>query len=369
MIPTSWRNLLRAIALDVSVVDANGDQITSFGGGGGGAVTVADGADVTQGAKADAAITDSTVSGTLMAFTKGLVKILADVWDSINHQLKVTVTNGSLAVTGAFFQATQPVSITAALATTANLANETGGNLAAIAADTVDIEASVANIPAQGRALAAASMPVVMPAADITTLTPPPAITGFALEAGHLATIDTSTAALLVDTNDIETNTANLDTLLSTRLADATFTTRINTQGQKTMAASTPVVLASDQASIPVAATLNAETTKVIGTVNQGTSPWVVATVPPATSTLTRINPVWRQSIQLLASNAARKEALIVNETDAPMFLSESAAASDVAYVAQLPPRARYALDGTMALAGFWNQLPTTGQVVVTERV
>lgn len=41
-------------------------------------------------------------------------------------------------------------------------------------------------------------------------------------------------------------------------LLDATFTGRINTQGQKTMAASTPVVLASDQSSIPVSATLAA---------------------------------------------------------------------------------------------------------------
>jgi hypothetical protein len=39
------------------------------------------------------------------------------------------------------------------------------------------------------------------------------------------------------------------------------------TPGQATMANSRPVVLASDQASIPVAATLAAETTKVIGTV------------------------------------------------------------------------------------------------------
>ena len=40
------------------------------------------------------------------------------------------------------------------------------------------------------------------------------------------------------------------------------------TAGQQTMAASLPVVLASNQASVPVAATLAAETTKVIGTVN-----------------------------------------------------------------------------------------------------
>lgn len=45
--------------------------------------------------------------------------------------------------------------------------------------------------------------------------------------------------------------------------------------GQTTMSASLPVTIASNQASIPVAATLSAETTKVIGTVNQGTSPWV----------------------------------------------------------------------------------------------
>lgn len=34
-------------------------------------------------------------------------------------------------------------------------------------------------------------------------------------------------------------------------LAEGTFTGRINTQGQKTMAASTPVVIASDQSSVP----------------------------------------------------------------------------------------------------------------------
>lgn len=45
---------------------------------------------------------------------------------------------------------------------------------------------------------------------------------------------------------------AATEATLATRLADATFTTRINTLGQKAMAASTPVVLASDQSAIPV---------------------------------------------------------------------------------------------------------------------
>lgn len=43
-----------------------------------------------------------------------------------------------------------------------------------------------------------------------------------------------------------------LDVVLSTRLAEVTFTARINTQGQKAMAASTPVVIASDQSAFPV---------------------------------------------------------------------------------------------------------------------
>lgn len=67
--------------------------------------------------------------------------------------------------------------------------------------------------------------------------------------------------------------------------------------GQKAMVASVSVVIASDQSPLPVtigagsavighvitdsgsvtAATLSAETTKVIGTVNQGTSPWVIS--------------------------------------------------------------------------------------------
>jgi hypothetical protein len=47
---------------------------------------------------------------------------------------------------------------------------------------------------------------------------------------------------------------------LATRLAEATFTGRINTQGQKTMAASTPVVIASDQSAIPITGSISAST-------------------------------------------------------------------------------------------------------------
>ena len=48
----------------------------------------------------------------------------------------------------------------------------------------------------------------------------------------------------------------------------ASIDTKTPALGQAVMASSTPVVLASNQTSIPVAATLAAETTKVIGTIN-----------------------------------------------------------------------------------------------------
>lgn len=109
-------------------VDSAGNLLVNVAvgapGGGGGPATIADGADVAQGAIADAAVT-SDVNGTLSAKLRGLVKILADAWDSANHRIKVdgsgvtqpvsgtvSVTNftSPLPVTGTFFQATQPVS-------------------------------------------------------------------------------------------------------------------------------------------------------------------------------------------------------------------------------------------------------------------
>jgi hypothetical protein len=95
---------------------------------------------------------------------------------------------------------------------TSSLALEAGGNLAAIKAKTD-------NIPALGQALAAASTPVVLTAAQLTTLTPPAAITGFATES-TLSTLNgkvtacntgavTISAALPAGTNAIGKLSAN----------------------------------------------------------------------------------------------------------------------------------------------------------------
>lgn len=56
-----------------------------------GPVTIADGADVTLGALADAAI-DSDAAGTVSGKLRGVVKILADVWNNATHKLKIEGT-------------------------------------------------------------------------------------------------------------------------------------------------------------------------------------------------------------------------------------------------------------------------------------
>lgn len=86
--------------------------------------------------------------------------------------------------------------------------------------------------------------------------------TGAATEA-TLALIKAKTDNLDADLSTLATQTtlasvlAKLDVALSTRVAEATFTARIGTLGQKAMTVSTPVVIASDQSSIAVTATIS----------------------------------------------------------------------------------------------------------------
>lgn len=70
----------------------------SGGGGAAGAVTISDGSDAAEGSTTDAAVTGDN-TGTVSAKLRGLNKVLADVWDSVNHWLKVSIQNASLLVT------------------------------------------------------------------------------------------------------------------------------------------------------------------------------------------------------------------------------------------------------------------------------
>jgi len=168
---------------------------------------------------------------------------------------------------------------------TSALALESGGNLDTIATKDFATQTTLAlvkaktdNIPALGQALEAASVPVVLPAAQVTTLTPPPAITGFATDTkqdtiiGHvdgvetlLSTIDsdTSTLASTVSGAEMQVDVVTLPTVTIDKTGLATDATDTNTAtiagdttsidskipalGQALAASSVPVVLTAAQ--------------------------------------------------------------------------------------------------------------------------
>lgn len=64
-----------------------------------------DGNDLAEGATTDAAVTGDT-SGSLSAKLRGLSKILSDIWDSVNHRIKVDGSGVIQPVRGAFAELT-----------------------------------------------------------------------------------------------------------------------------------------------------------------------------------------------------------------------------------------------------------------------
>ncbi len=124
------------------------------------------------GAVSDTAVTDPTLSGSEIALLKGIISTLDTDAVTLGQATKansvpVTIASdqGATAVTGTFWQATQPVSgtVTANAGTnldTSTLALETGGNLATIATNT----------PAVGQTTMSASVPVTV-ASDQSNLT------------------------------------------------------------------------------------------------------------------------------------------------------------------------------------------------------
>lgn len=104
---------------------------------------------------------------------------------------------------------------------------------------------------------------------------------------------------------------AATETTLGGVLTTTAFQARINTQGQKAMSASTPVVVASDQSAIPV--------------------------TPARSSTATLSNVAADTSSQtLLAANANRLGAIIVNDSPAKLYVKFGTTASDTSFTAKM---------------------------------
>lgn len=134
------------------------------------------------GAKADASATTDTGTFSLISLFKRLLeKVTTLVAKDFSTETTLSALNTKIP------------------ASPATSGKQDTGNTSLASLDT--------KLPAQGQALAAASTPVVLPAAQISTLTPPAAITGFATSAKQ----DTAQTAL----DAIKTSVETLDNAIS----------------------------------------------------------------------------------------------------------------------------------------------------------
>lgn len=201
---------------------------------------------------------------------------------------------------------------------------------------------SVASIdtktPALGQALAAASVPVVLTAAQIATLTPLTAVTA---NAGT----NLNTSALALDTS-VNTLLKPASTLAAVTAITNTVTIKADTAGNQANA------LKVDGSAVtqPVSGTL---------TVNQGTS---------ATGTITSVASS-ATTVTVLASNASRKNAAVYNESTQVLYLKLGATASLTSYTVQIPASGYYELPNdktyTGVIDGLWAS--ANGSARVTE--
>lgn len=100
LVSQSGKNPTANYVWDTNLLDWVAETQPGGGSGGGGAATIADGADVTQGAKGDSAWDGSAASPT----AQGILKYLGAKIEAVRALLA-----GSIAVTGTFWQAAQPV--------------------------------------------------------------------------------------------------------------------------------------------------------------------------------------------------------------------------------------------------------------------
>lgn len=148
------------------------------------------------------------------------------------------------------------------------------------------VDAINTKTPALGQALAAASVPVILPSATVTTLTPPAAITGFATETG--GNLAAAAASLNVMDDWDETDRAKVNIIAGQAGVDGN-------SGNKS-AATQRVVLATDQPALTTPMP-TAEAGNTVGTWTDATDVSV-----PSASTAT-----------ILASNASRKACIFQN--------------------------------------------------------
>lgn len=275
--------------------------------------------------------------------------------------------------------------------------------------------ASLASIdgktPALGQALEASSVPVVLPADQITALTPPTTVTAnqgaaggsawpvsmtsvpLAMGAATAANQATEITALdtIATNSGTQATAANqtaeqilIGALTETAPATDTASSGLNgrlqrvaqrltsliallptTLGQKVMAGSFAVTIASDQSAVPVSQS-GTWTVQPGNTAN--TTPWLTKESVSATSAVTSVASS-ASSVSLLASNSARLGATFYNDSMAILYLKLGATASTTSYTVQMAAGSYYELPTphlyTGAIDGIWAS--ANGNVRITE--
>lgn len=305
--------------IPVVVVDASGDQVTSFGGGeggGGGAVTIADGADVNQGAVADAVVA-AGATGTVSA---KLRRLTADT-----DAIKTILGTSGVAV------ASSELPSGAATAANQSTANTT-------------LSAISAKLGSLGQTTMSGSAPVVL-ASDQSAVTVRGSATG--------STIPTT--AFYVGVHDLASGN-----LVGARAASNTTNTGAGIFGSGLLAVlddtSPTAITENNFGSVRMSADRSLLVT------NRATTP-TVSTVAGSAS-----------SVTILAANANRKGAIITNDSSAVLYLKFGATASTSSYTVTLAgsgsaPFASYEVPfGYIGIIdGIWAS--ATGNARVTEIV
>lgn len=297
--------------------------------------------------------------------------------------VKVTLDGEVVPVTGTFFQVTQPISGTVSVsnmipAVETGLATSAKQDTAQTTLTSLDNKT-----PALGQALAAASIPVVLTAAQISTITPPAAIVGFATSANQateiasLASIDAKITNPLPISGTVsvtEPVTVDATDLDIRNLAFATD--KVDIGGSSSVGITNANLDVALSTLLKPADTLAAVSTitNPVSVINAGTFAVQNTETRPATSTQTVSD--WSaisdtdRSLQLLAANTSRRGLTIRNSTDKIIPIREDGIASAIAYTEILYPGDSYILDypaSTALLSLYIPEIPS-GLVYATER-
>jgi len=286
-------SLTNAKPATVAVVDASGNQITAFGGSGGNAAAGPTGSAV----PADADYTGFNSGGNLVGVSTANPL-------PVSQQGNVTIVGtGTLAV-----QATLPAG------QAVELLDSGGTNKASIsAAGAVKVDGSAVTQPVSGTFFQATQPVSVAANVGVTQQTTPWTIQGDSASGAAKAGNPIQIGGVFNTTQPTVTTGQTVEAQITARGAQivATGVDTFNATINAALPAGTNVIghIITDSGSV-TNATLSAETTKVIGTVNQGTSPWVVSGAVTTSGTATVIGTLTNNNAAPAATHVGALTAL-----------------------------------------------------------